>query len=92
MSYWYCVKQNPNIKSAQIIEKYRDSVEGKQLTKLMCLQHHIEPENAESTFLDIIERFLNIFIEQRTEALLSKEQITGLTKVEKQELHSLLSA
>ncbi|MDO7086497.1 DNA primase [Pseudocolwellia sp. AS88] len=85
-------KQNPNIKSAQIIEKYRDSVEGKQLTKLMCLQHHIEPENAESTFLDIIERFLNIFIEQRTEALLSKEQITGLTKVEKQELHSLLSA
>lgn len=85
-------KQNPNIHSAQIIEKYRGQEESKQLTKLMYLEHHIEPENAESTFLDIIERFLNIFIEQRTEALLSKEQTTGLTKIEKQELHSLLSA
>ena len=85
-------KQNPSIHSAQIIEKYRGQEESKQLTKLMYLEHHIEPENAESTFLDIIERFLNIFIEQRTEALLSKEQTTGLTKIEKQELHSLLSA
>jgi len=85
-------KQNPNINSAQLIENYRGQEEGKQLTKLMCLQHHIEPENAESTFLDVIERFLNVFIEQRTEELLSKEQITGLTKTEKKELHSLLSA
>lgn len=85
-------KKNPNINSAQLIENYRDREEGKQLTKLMCLQHHIEPENAETTFLDVIESFLNVFIEQRTEELLSKEQITGLTKTEKQELHSLLSA
>jgi len=85
-------KQNPNTNSAQLIEKYRGQEEGKQLTKLMCLQHHIEPENAETTFLDIIERFLNVFIEQRTEELLSKEQLSGLTKAEKQELHSLLSA
>jgi DNA primase len=85
-------KQNPNVNSAQIIEQFRGLEEGKQLTKLMCLQHHIEPENAETTFLDIIERFLNVFIEQRTEELLSKEKITGLTKLEKKELHSLLSA
>jgi DNA primase len=85
-------KQNPNVNSAQLIENFRGQEEGKQLTKLMCLQHHIEPENAESTFLDVIERFLNVFIEQRTEELLSKEKVTGLTKIEKQELHSLLSA
>jgi len=85
-------KQNPKIHSAQIIEKFRGQEESNQLTKLMYLQHHVEPENAESTFLDVVERFLNIFIEQRTEALLLKEKTTGLTKVEKQELHSLLSA
>jgi len=85
-------KQNPKIHSAQIIEKFRGQEENNQLTKLMYLQHHVEPENAESTFLDIVERFLNIFIDQRTEALLLKEKTTGLTKVEKQELHSLLSA
>ena len=58
----------------------------------MCFQHHVEPENAESMFIDVIESFLNIFIEQRTEELLAKEHASGLSKSEKQELHSLLSA
>ena len=85
-------KQNPAINSAQLVEHYREKEEGKQLTKLMCLQHHIEPENAETVFLDLIESFLNTFIEQRTEQLLEKERISGLSKSEKQELHSLLLA
>jgi DNA primase len=85
-------KQNSNINSAQLIEHFRGTTEGNQLTKLMCLQHHVEPENAESMFIDVIESFLNIFIEQRTEQLLAKEHKSGLSKSEKQELHSLLSA
>jgi DNA primase len=85
-------KQNPDINSAQLIEHFRGTTEGNQLTKLMCLQHHVEPENAESMFIDVIESFLNIFIEQRTEQLLAKEHASGLSKSEKQELHSLLSA
>ena len=43
-------------------------------------------------FLDLIENFLNVFIEQRTEQLLEKERNIGLTLTEKQELHGLLSA
>ncbi|AOW76765.1 DNA primase [Colwellia sp. PAMC 20917] len=85
-------KQNSKINSAQLIEHFRGTTEGSQLTKLMCLQHHVEPENAESMFIDVIESFLNKFIEQRTEQLLAKEHATGLSKSEKQELHSLLSA
>ncbi len=85
-------KQQNNTNSAQLLEHYRGTAEGLQLNKLMCLQHHVEPENAESTFLDIIESFLNIFIEQRTEQLLAKEQSSGLSRMEKQELHSLLSS
>lgn len=85
-------KQKPDINSAQLIEHFRGTTEGNQLTKLMCLQHHVEPENAESMFIDVIESFLNIFIEQRTEELLAKEHASGLSKSEKQELHSLLSA
>jgi DNA primase len=85
-------KQNSDINSAQLIEHFRGTTEGSQLTKLMCLQHHVEPENAESMFIDVIESFLNIFIEQRTEELLAKEHASGLSKNEKQELHSLLSA
>jgi len=85
-------KQNSGINSAQLVEHFRGTTEGGQLTKLMCLQHHVEPENAESMFIDVIESFLNIFIEQRTEQLLAKEHASGLNKSEKQELHSLLSA
>jgi len=85
-------KQNSGINSAQLVVHFRGTTEGGQLTKLMCLQHHVEPENAESMFIDVIESFLNIFIEQRTEQLLAKEHASGLNKSEKQELHSLLSA
>jgi DNA primase len=85
-------KQNSDINSGQLIEHFRGTTEGSQLTKLMCLQHHVEPENAESMFIDVIESFLNKFIEQRTEQLLAKEYESGLSKSEKQELHSLLSA
>jgi DNA primase len=85
-------KQNSGINSAQLIEHFRGTTEGKQLTKLMCIQHHVEPENAESMFIDVIESFLNLFIEQRTEQLLAKEHMSGLSKSEKQELHALLSA
>ena len=83
---------NSNINSAQLIEYFRGTPEGSQLTKLMCLEHYVEAENAESTFLDILESFLNKFIEQRTEQLIAKEQENGLSKEEKQELYSLLTA
>lgn len=85
-------KQNSKANSAQLIEHFRGQDAGKQLTKLMCLEHHVEPENAESMFLDLIENFLNVFIEQRTEQLLEKERNGGLSITEKQELHGLLSA
>lgn len=83
-------KQNPGTNSAQLIENFRGQVEGQQLTKVLCLEHHVEAENAESMFLDLIENFLNIFIEQRTEQLFAKERSGGLTKEEKFELQSLL--
>ncbi|MDO6444595.1 DNA primase [Colwellia sp. 1_MG-2023] len=84
--------ENDKINSAQLIEYFRGTPEGAQLTKLMCLEHYVEAENAESTFLDILESFLNKFIEQRTEQLIAKEQENGLSKEEKQELYSLLTA
>ena len=54
-------KQNPKANSAQLIEHFRGQEAGKQLTKVMCLQHHIEAEHAEDAFLDIIENFLTSF-------------------------------
>ena len=46
-------KQNPKVNSAQLLEHFRGQEAEKQLTKLMCMEHHVEPENAEGTFLDL---------------------------------------
>ena len=83
-------KKHPNINSAQLIEHFRGQPESTQLTKLLMLEHHVESANAETVFLDLIENFLNVFITQRTEQLIEKERISGLSKVEKQELQTLL--
>ena len=84
-------KQNPKVNSAQLIEYFRDQEAGKQLTKIMCIEHHIETGHAEDTFLDIIEKFLNKFLENRSNELMEKQRTEGLTKAEIGELHSLLS-
>jgi len=83
-------QSNEQVNSAQLLEHFRDTAEGKQLAKLMCWQHHVEPDAAEQVFLDSIEKLLNSFVEQRTETLLQKERSVGLNKSEKQELHALL--
>ncbi|REL36521.1 DNA primase [Thalassotalea euphylliae] len=83
--------RSPNINSGQIIEMYRDRVEGKQLAKLLCWEHQINADNAEDVFLDSIEKLLNTLVEQRTELLLQKGRLNQLTAQEKRELQALLN-
>ena len=85
-------QQNPNIKTAQLLEYFRDKEQGKQLAKLMCWQHHIEAEAAEDVFLDSIEKLLNNFVEQRAEFLLQKARTGHMSQQEKQELQAILNA
>ena len=85
-------KQASDIKSAQLLEHFRDTTEGKQLAKLLCWQHHVEPDAAEDVFLDCIEKMLNSFVEQRTEVLLQKAQMGQMSQQEKHELQALLNA
>ncbi|MDX2368889.1 MAG: DNA primase, partial [Colwellia sp.] len=85
-------QQNPAIKTAQLLEYFRDTAEGKQLAKLMCWQHNTEAEAAQDVFLDSIEKLLNDFVEQRAEFLLQKARTGQMSKQEKQELQAILNA
>lgn len=85
-------KQNPEIKTPQLLEYFRDTEHGKQLAKLMCWQHHIEADAATDVFLDSIEKLLNNFVEQRAEILLQRARTGQMTKQEKQELQLILNA
>lgn len=85
-------QQNPDIKTVQLLEYFRDTEQGKQLAKLMCWQHHIEANAAQDVFLDSIEKLLNDFVEQRTEYLLQKARTGQMSQQEKQELQAILNA
>lgn len=85
-------KQNSQMNSAQLLECFRDTEQGAQLAKILCWQHHIEPENAEDVFLDSIEKLFNTFVEQRTELLLQKARSNQIDAQERLELQALLKA
>jgi len=85
-------KQNKKANSAQLVEYYRDTEQGRQLTKLMCWQHHVVADAAESVFLDSIEKLLDNFVAQRIEVLLQKARSRQMNENEEQELQALLKA
>ncbi len=84
--------QKPEMNSAQLLEHFRDTAQGQQLSKLMCWQHGVETEAVEDVFLDSIEKLLNSFVEQRTEVLLQKARASQMSPEEKLELQALLNA
>ncbi|GAA6172493.1 DNA primase [Colwellia sp. KU-HH00111] len=85
-------QQKPGIKTAQLLEYFRDTAQGKQLAKLMCWEHHITADAAADVFLDSIEKLLNDFVAQRTEFLLQKARIKQISPQERQELQAILNA
>jgi DNA primase len=85
-------QQNSDANSAQLIEFYRDTEQGRQLTKLMCWQHHVVEDAAEHVFLDSIEKLLDNFVAQRVEVLLQKARSNQINESEEQELQALLKA
>ena len=82
----------PIFQMPQILEHFRGTEQGSQLAKLLCWQHHVEPEAATDVFLDSIEKLLNNFVEQRAEVLLQKARAGQMTVKEKQELQAILNA
>jgi DNA primase len=85
-------QQNSDANSAQLIEFYRGTEQGRQLTKLMCWQHHVVEDAAEHVFLDSIEKLLDNFVAQRVEVLLQKARSNQINESEEQELQALLKA
>ncbi|MEW6998900.1 DNA primase [Colwelliaceae bacterium BS250] len=85
-------KANPKLNSAQIIESWRGTEQAKVLAKLVVWQHHIDSDAAENVFIDILDKIINTFVENRTETLLQKARLGQLNSQEKQELQSLLNA
>ncbi|MFT6985143.1 MAG: DNA primase [Psychromonas sp.] len=81
----------PHITTGQLLEHWRDKPEYKQLNKLAVWENDIKKEKYEDFFLDTLENFLNLYINNKVEFLKQKERAgTILSSEEMHQLFSLL--
>lgn len=86
------ILQNQSIKTAVLIEHYRDSKEFSFLTKLVSWEHHIEDENLTAVFNDTFKTLQDNYLAKRLEQLELKDKTGQLDKTERSEYMALVLA
>jgi len=82
----------PNITTGQLLEHWRETPQSKQLNQLAIWQNDVKEDKYEDTFLDILENFLNLHLNNKIEYLKQKARSSeALTAQETQQLAILLS-
>ncbi len=86
------LRSNPNLNTAALLERWRDTAEGKQLEKLATWQPSLDdPDSLRHEFLGALARLEEQHRDTRTKSLLAKSTQGGLSTDEKAELQRLLS-
>ena len=85
------VHQQPEMSSAQLLERWRNTEQYTPLLKLAGWQHDVADENLESHFVDTIVQILSKHLELRLEQLSHKSRVEGLTSEERQEYAHLIA-
>ncbi|CAL4326122.1 DNA primase [Buchnera aphidicola] len=83
---------NPNIKTGQLLEFYRDTKIINILKILSRWDHMIVQEEIQNMFLDLLMNIYDKILEERQEHLIAQERIRGLTTIEKKEIWSINKA
>lgn len=76
--------------TAQLLELWRGEREEQALRQLARWEHHLNSENMAQEFYAIFAYFIDLFVEQRANELLAKEQQAPLSRAERQEYLTLL--
>ena len=85
------LRSNPNLNTAALLERWRDTAEGKQLEKLAIWQPSLDdPDSLRHEFLGALARLEEQHRDTRTKTLLAKSSQGGLSPDEKAELQALL--
>ena len=85
-------RNSPNITTGQLLEHWRETPQSKQLNQLAVWQNDVQEDNYEDLFLDILENFLNVHLNNKIEFLKQKARSNdALTAEETQQLAILLS-
>jgi DNA primase len=82
---------NPHITTGLLLEHWRDSSNGKLLSRLAAWEIPLQDDNNEQDiFLDAMDNIIAQCIEKQIETLQAKERSTGLSADEKRELLALM--
>jgi len=85
-------RESPNITTGQLLEHWRETPQSKQLNQLAVWQNDVQEDKYEDLFLDILEKFLNLHLNNKIEYLKQKARSNeALTSEETQQLAILLS-
>lgn len=82
--------QNPNIKSGQLIENWRESAQENLLIRLLNWDIPFDDENEQDIFLDTLDKVFTLCIEKQIASLQEKARNSGLSVAEKRELQDLI--
>ncbi len=83
---------SPGIRTAQLLEHWRDSPEYTILNKLAVWDPQLDPEQIEPEFIDTFAAIEDQYLQQRLEALERTAKLQKLTPAEQQEYLLLLTA
>jgi DNA primase len=81
---------HPARQTASVVEYFREREEETQVARLAVWEHPALTQDVEAEFTGIVEKLRLKAVKQRTERLLQKEKLLGLTSEEKLELARLL--
>jgi len=86
------IGSNPQVNCAGILERWRDTENGKHLAKLAQQPLNLAPEGIKSEFNDILQWVKDQRRRQRIDELINKSQLGSLSDEEKRELNDALTA
>ncbi|WP_334027914.1 DNA primase [Alteromonas sp. P256] len=81
---------NPEAKTSQLVENFRDHPHSSTIAKLLLQEHLVKDEDAERVYTDSFTRLLDAHLESRIETLLSRSRVQSLSRAEKEELTLLM--
>ena len=79
---------NNPMSTGQLLEHWRDTREGRALAQLAMLDEVAVGDNIQQELEDVCDRLLDLYLQQRLDSLLQKNQ---MSLEEKQELQFLLT-
>ncbi|OEF25463.1 DNA primase [Vibrio rumoiensis] len=83
-------RENPHIKSGQLLEHWRDQKNEALLSRLVNWDIPLNDDNEQDVFLDTLDKILAQCIAKQIETLQAKERSSGLSVEEKRELQDLI--